>query len=120
MPNLNTFDGRDVVTTSVQITNAGDGLSTALTVEPVEFHHGDIVCVVLRCEVTKVGFVPVKDTDVLNRVHTLRTGDATIVEESLVKKVLDEQRRKIEAARGVQRLPGVEGDADLDTPSNER
>lgn len=102
---LHTFDGRDVVTTSVQITNAGDGLSSALTVDPQEFSHGDIVCVVLRCEVTKVGFVPVKDTDVLNRIHTLRTGTATIVDEKLVKKVLDDQERKLELARGVTRLP---------------
>lgn len=114
MTNLNTFDGKDVVTTSVQITNAGNGLSSALTVEPTEFHHGDIVCVVLRCEVTKVGFVPVKDTDRLARVHTLRAGDATIVDETMVKEVLDAQRRKIEAAQGIQRLPGVDSDPDLD------
>ena len=104
MTELGTFDDRDVVSTSVAITNAGDGLSQAMNVEPRIMHHGDKVVVVLETEVSKVSFAPVKDTDVLNRIHTLRAGVATIVDRKLVAKVLDEQARKIEAAKGVQRL----------------
>ena len=79
--------------------------------EPRLLHHGDTVVVILECEVTKVGFVPVKDTDVLNRVHTMRAGVATIVERGLVGEVLDAQARKIEAAKGIQRLP-IDGEED--------
>lgn len=105
MTTLHDFDGREVVATSVQITNAGDGLSSALSIEPQEFSHGEIVCVVLRCEVSKVGFVPVKDTDRLTRVHTLRTGTATIVDPKLVQDLLDQQQVKIDEAQGRSRLP---------------
>lgn len=111
MTTLHNFDGREVVATSVQITNAGDGLSSALSIEPEEFSHGQIVCVVLRCEVTKVGFVPVKDTDRLTRVHTLRTGTAAIVDQSLVQDLLDKQQVKIDEAAGRSRLPFDEGEA---------
>lgn len=106
---LTRFDGKEVVGTAIKVTRAGDGLSAALTVEPAEFHHGDIVNIVLRCEVSKVEFVPVKDTALLSRVHTLTAGLATIVDDDLVNEVLDQQKRKIEEALGVQRL-----DLDLD------
>jgi len=109
---LGTFDGRQVVTTSVQITNAGDGLSAALTIDPQLMHHGQIVTIVLECEVTKVGFVPVKDTDVLNRVHTMRAGIATLVDPQLVRSVLAAQRKKIDEARGIQTIPGIDGPID--------
>lgn len=104
-PELGTFDGRDVISTSLSVTNAGDGLSAAMTVEPVLLHHGDVVIVVLECEVTKIGFVEIKDTDVLNRVHTLRAGTATIIDRDVVAEALDAQALKIEKAKGIARLP---------------
>lgn len=110
---LGTFDGQEVISTAVKITNAGDGLSSALAVEPQIMHHRQIVTVVLECEVARVSFDPVKDTDRLTRVHTLRTGIATIVDPSLVKKVLEQQRVKLETAAGVTRLPGID-DPDAD------
>lgn len=99
-----TFEGRDVVSMRVAITNAGDGLSDAMLVDPVELHIGDRVFVVLEGEVTNVKYVKVKDTDVLNRVQTIRAGVATLVEEGLVKGVLDAQRLAIEKAKGIERL----------------
>ncbi len=104
-----TFEGRDVVGMKVAITNAGDGLSDAMLVAPVELHIGDKVFVVLEGEVTKVNYVKLRDTDVLNRVQTIRAGVATLVDEGLVKKVLDEQRLAIERAKGIERLD-FEGD----------
>ncbi len=108
---LGSFDGREVIGTTIAITAAGDGLSAALSVEPQVFHHGQVVNVVLQCEVTKVGFVPVKDTDRLQRVHTLRAGIATIVEASLVEEVLYAQKVKLDEARGIQAIP-FDGDDD--------
>lgn len=99
------YDGKDVLGQSIKITNAGDGLSSALAVEPREFHIGDKVYVVLETEVAALGpYKPVKDTDALRMEVTLRAGAATIVERSLVAGMLDEQRRLIEEAAGVQRL----------------
>ena len=113
---LGSFDGREVIKATVAITRAGDGLSAALAVDPQALDLGDKVYVVLECEVGKVSFEPVKDTQHLARVHTLRTQGATLVDEDLVRKHLDEMQVRIEEAQGVSRLPmgedgeGQEGD----------
>lgn len=102
---LGTFEGRDIVQTAVAVTNAGDGLSQSLTVEPQILHVGDTGAVVLEYEVTKIGFAPVKDTEVLVRVATLRAGNATLIDRAVVADALDANTVKIEQARGVTRLP---------------
>jgi len=120
-PTLHSFDGREVIMSTIAIIGAGDGLSQALSIDPREYHHGQQVDVVLRCEVTQVGFKPIKDTDRLERKHTLRAGIATIVDASLVEEVIEAQRVKIETAAGVQRIPFDDGviDADGFTPNPE-
>lgn len=120
---LSKFDDRDVRTT-IAVTNAGDGLSQAMAVDPREMHHGQEVVLVLRGVVSKVSFAPVdpKDEDsALIRIHTIKAGDATILDEDGVKKVqksLDHQadriRKALEAAQGVSRLPGIESDEEDD------
>lgn len=109
---LSRFDGRDVLRTTIAITNAGDGLSEAMAVDPRELHLGERVRVVLDCEVAKVRFDPIKGTDALARVHVLRAGDATIVDDDLVEEHLRVQRERIavakEQAAGIVRLPGVD------------
>ena len=103
---LSKFDGREVLNTTVAIRNAGDGLSKALGVDPVELHHGEDVYVVLHCTVDKVRFDPIKDAeDCLTRVHMLKAGDATMVDGDLVAEQLEAQARRIEEADGVHRLP---------------
>lgn len=114
-PQLTPFDGRDVISSAIKITKAGDGLSTALQVEPGELHVGDEMHVVLKCVVGDVAFKPVSDTDCLTRVHNLVTQEATFIDGKQVAKLLDEQRRKIEQAAGIERIPfedddGAEGD----------
>lgn len=103
------FENRDVVRTSIAVTNAGDGLSEAVGIEPQVFHLGDVVHVVLECEVTRVNHRPIRDTEVLERVHTLKAGTATIVEPDAVADMLREQKEKNEAARrladGTSQLP---------------
>lgn len=112
------FDGMDVLRTTIAVTNAGDGLSDALKVDPQEFHLGDEVFVVLRCEVAKVQFVPIKDTDALSRVHVLKAGDATIIEGDLVEDHLRAQAERIlrakEEAAGVSRLQFGDDDDEAD------
>jgi len=101
---LSPYEGLDVVQASIKVTNAGDGLSTAINVDPVEYHVGDVVHVVLETVVARVSYETVKDTDVLKRVHTLRAGNGTIVAEDFARGVLAAQEIAIEKAKGVQRL----------------
>lgn len=110
-PDLGTFDDRDVLSTSVAITNAGDGLSASLNIDPRVMHIGDTGVIVLEYCVTKIGFREIKDTDVLERVHTLRAGTATIIDREVVADALDAQALKIERAKGVERLP-LDGNGD--------
>lgn len=101
---LGAFEGRDIVGVKVRITNAGDGLSKAMNIEPEVLHPGDTVFVVLEAEVDSIQHKRVKDTDVLERVQTLKAGTVTLVDEALVKDVLDAQRLAIERSQGVERL----------------
>ena len=110
MGKLHRFEGRDVIGTRIAITRAGDGLSQALAIEPAELSIGDTVYVVLECTVSKVTHEPVKDTDSLTRVQTLQAGTATLVDKALVADVLQEQRDRLDEARGIQRLDFEEGD----------
>lgn len=102
---LSQFENHDVLASTVAITNAGDGLSKALAVSPQELHFGDKVYVVLECEMHRVRFDPIKDTQALARVHVLRAGTASLVDEKLVREVLDATEEAIERAQGVVRLP---------------
>lgn len=101
---LTKFEGRDVHSTTVSITNAGDGLSKAMKVEPTELHHEQTVHVVLECVVSKIRYDQVDDTDGLQRVHVLKAGRATIIDAALVKAALDEQETKIDEALGNMKL----------------
>lgn len=104
---LTPFEGLPVTRTTVKVTNAGDGLSQAMKVDPAELHQGDRVYLVLECEVAKVTHEPVDREDPRGpqaRVHTLRAGRATLVDADLVRGVLDEQDERIEAAAGIERL----------------
>jgi len=110
---LKPFEDRDVVQSAAKVVNAGDGLSDAMTLEPVEYNVGDRVFLVLETVVSGVSYVPVKDTDVLKRVHTFRTQLGTVVAEKVVAKVLEDHRNAVDEARGRGQLP-FEGGGDDD------
>lgn len=100
------FETREVIGSTIAVTNAGDGLSKAMDIEPVELHIGDVVHVVLECEVAKVTHTVSKDDNSkLVRVQSLRAGVATIVAAELVEEVIDAQRAKNDEAAGLARLP---------------
>ena len=108
MTTLTPFEDHDVVGATISITNAGDGLSDAMKIEPREFEHGETVHVILETVVSKVRFDPSKDnSEDLIRVHVLKAGLATIVDSNSVEPALNAQRRKIEEAEGVHQLPGL-------------
>lgn len=109
---LGTFDNKDVLSTSIKITNAGDGLSKAMAVDPQLMTLHEKVYVVLECEVSRVQFQDIKDVDGVLRIHTLKAGAATVVDQELVADVLEAQIAKLEAAAGITRLPFDGADAD--------
>jgi hypothetical protein len=105
---LTPFEGQDVVGSRIKVTNAGDGLSESLAVEPAAFGLGSKLYVVLECEVAKVQHVPVKDTDTLVREHTFKALGATLADADLVAELVEQQKEIIrlrkEEAAGIQRL----------------
>jgi hypothetical protein len=115
MAKLKKFEGREVVYSAMKITKAGDGLSEALQLAPVELHHGDEVSVVLRGVVRSVNYVPLKpgddDCDLLVRSHTVVTEEITIVELDDVQGALNQAAEKLAALRdeaaGREPLPGM-------------
>jgi hypothetical protein len=111
LPVLSEFDGKKVLSTSIAITGAGDGLSKAMAIEPQEMHHGQTVIVVSECVVNKVRFDPIKDTDGLQRVHVLRAGTSTIMDGDVVREALRIQKAKIDTAAAL-----AEGKRKLPTP----
>lgn len=125
---LSDFDGRTVGATAIKVTNAGDGLSQALQVDPQEFQLGDTVYVVLETTVAKVEHGPITEGDQVGplcRSHSLRAGAATIVDKDLVAEQLRVQTVRIKAAleeaaerqHGIQVVPGT-GWADEDAEAD--
>lgn len=108
MPDLTPFESRDVASIAIIVRNTGDGLSEAVAVDPIEL--------ALECEVEKIRFDPIKDTEDLRRVQILKAGAATFIDNKAVDKALAEQVKRIEAGKGVQRLPmgDEEGDDEGD------
>lgn len=112
---LGDYEGRPVDTATVSIRNTGHGLEQAMEVEPTHLPLGQIVHVVLECEVEKHRYDPIKDSDGLQLVNMLKAGRATIVDRDLVEDALDEQERRIDEAKGEPKLEFVEDEAvDLD------
>ena len=101
---LSKFEGRDVLQSTIKVTNAGDGLSEALAIKPCEMHLGTKAYLLIEAEVSKVNYEELKDTGTLRRVHTLRAGTATLVDAEFALGILETQREAIERARGVERL----------------
>lgn len=110
---LRKFEGLEVLGTAIAITGAGDGLSKALAIEPRELRTNETVFVVIECNVGAVAFVPVKDSNGVQRKHTLKAGTATIVDKALVEDALREQQDKIDAEEAKRKLD-FSGDDDAD------
>lgn len=118
MMDLEAFDGRDVRRTTIAITGAGDGLSEALALDPQQLHIGDRVFVVVEAKVRDVRFKPIKDTEDLQREHVAVAAVATLVDEPVVREVLDQQIVRLldaKKARDGQERFDIEGTNGQDT-----
>lgn len=82
------FEGIDVTGSAVRVTNAGDGLSDAMTIGKKALHIDDEVFYVLRGKVTQVNHrADPKDGD-LTRVHTVKAEQITEIDEDTARKML--------------------------------
>jgi hypothetical protein len=103
---LRKFERQTVESTAITFS------ATVVDVEPRELQIGDTVHIVSKAKVVEVKHRQIKDSDGLRRVHRLGAGIVALVDEELVKDVIEEQRLKIEQALGVERLDF--GDTDED------
>lgn len=111
MANLGEFEGSKVTTSTVKVTNAGDGLSQAMKIEPVAYKRHERLVLVLDCVVTDVTFGDGDMPDAATRIHKLKAGTAIVVERDLVAAMLDEQAERIKQAKedaaGILTLEGT-------------
>lgn len=92
------FEGLIVGHATVRITNAGDGLSEALDIEPKALGIDDSVYYVLRGEVTQVNHRIDKDANV-TRVHTVKATRITEVDRDTAEKMLQAAADQLERAK---------------------
>lgn len=108
------YDDENVLSASVSISNTGDGLSEAMSIDPVLLKVRDKVTIVLECEVTEHRHKAVpKIKEGLVLVLRMKAGRATIIDNDIVAEYLDDQALRIEQAKGIQRMPfGEDGWSD--------
>lgn len=116
MPDLTPFEGRQVISTGVEMPGASGGLNAALAVDAMELHHGDTVVLAIEATVAKLRFDPIKDTEAVQRVHVLKVTNATRIDPGVVAEALAEQRRRSDEAKGVVQLNYTDDDAPDDDP----
>jgi hypothetical protein len=97
---------------TLKVSNAGDGLSEALSIEPKAYHIGDEVHLVLKGTITKVEHRREKDEDNdLIRLHNLKALEVAEVSESDIRSFLadaaERAKQARDAAKGQEALPGV-------------
>jgi hypothetical protein len=111
---LGEIDGKKVTRVSIAVTNAGDGLSDAMKIDPEIFHMGETVILAIECAVRDIKFKPIPDSDEVERVHVLRAGAAVKLTTESVRAAINAQRAKIQKAqddaRGRMRLLDDEPD----------
>lgn len=112
---LQPFEGQPVEAASMML-NVGSTIQRTMEVDPVELHKDDEVYLVVRGRVDKLRFDGIKDTDGMVRVHIVKANLITVVDGDLVDEALALQEKRIEEAKGVQRLPL--GSTDPDAPDD--
>lgn len=105
---LQPYKGMDVLRTTIIVTNAGDGLSQSMSIDPVELEIGSRHVLVLDVEVVEHKHRPIKDVDALELRQVLRASTATLAAGEDVRAMLAAQEERIlrarEAAQGITRL----------------
>lgn len=120
------FGGQEVAAVAVKVTNAGDGLSEAMRVDPVDLRFGQRVYQVIEGFVVKAEVTPENHLDPAGPVvlkYTIKAGTSTLVDEATVREAIDLTRNRIlaaqEAASAQLQVEGlerpVEGPPEMET-----
>lgn len=107
------YGGKPVVRTAIKITNAGDGLSAGLAIDPQVLALGERHYVVLECIVDSHEHDRImdknNDTGLLVLSQVLKAGTGTLIDADVVRTAIVEQAERIErakdAAAGRSKLP---------------
>lgn len=107
------YGGLPVVRTAIKVTNAGDGLSQGLAIDPEVLPLGSRVYVVLECVVDSHEHDRVldkgNDTGLLILNQVLKAGTGTLIEGEVVRDAIAQQADRIQRAKdeaaGRARLP---------------
>ena len=109
------FGGQEVASVAVKVTNAGDGLSEAMRVDPVDLRFGQRVYQVIEGFVVKAEVIPANHLDPQGPVvikYTIKAGTSTLVDEGTVIEAIDITRNRIlraqEEAAAQKQLEGTE------------
>lgn len=108
---LGTYRGHEIVGAAMKLTNAGDGLSKAMSLAPVDLDFGQRVHVIIEAVVTEHGLKPAITGDLhgpLRVVSTLRAEAATIVENSTVAKLMEKHKAALDKARQIDGQRSIE------------
>ena len=120
---IKTVGGRPVVAQKMSLRRVGDGLSSALEVEPLDMSIGDSIVLVVRGHVAGVNLVESDpkdpDNDDLDEVLVVHGGTITVADDTAeLKEMLDaqaEQNKLLEERKkGIQRIPGTDGSEPAD------
>lgn len=93
------FEGRDTIAAALTLHKTGNGLETAINLDPTVLHVGDVVELVVRAEVVKVIHETPKKGSGVIRKHQLDATVIRLVDSPEVRDLLDGQLDRIEAAR---------------------
>lgn len=108
---VHSFEGKPVVSAAVRVTNAGDGLSEAMRLDPQDLQHGEEIWLVVKGTVSKVAYEPIPKSEgtILQRVHTIKAVECVMVAPDEVEELLRREKDRVlklkEEAQGVERLP---------------
>lgn len=108
-PVLPDYDGRQVASTTISVTNAGDGLSKGMAITPQVLGLRSKGYLVLEFDVAKHTHKDLAGTEFLVLEQVLKAGTAVLVDADLVKPLIDQQAERIlqaeEERKGLSRLP---------------
>lgn len=108
-PVLPDYDGRTVASTTIKVTNAGDGLSQGMAIAPHILPVRSKGYLVLEFDVKGHYHKDLPGTEFLVLEQVLKAGTAVLVDADLVKPLIDQQAERIrladEAKKGINRLP---------------
>lgn len=119
---LGSYQRKKVQSTVVKITKAGDGLSEALSIEPVNLPINGKVYVLLECEVEQHAHKRVRTRgrnaavvpNLVQLIQTLEAQTVTLVDADLAKAPIEAQRQRIAEARAAAEAEAAREDPEDD------